>query len=771
MINTSATQDEVDILGGMVADDEAKDLLSMNRFLDFLKLTCQVNESIECKDQSSIINYSDLAKNDLVNTILNRTPGQTQENKKNSPNAEKRERGITVSSFRPKRTTPSSMKSSSSKVKSEGQLDVMLSEKLDEVINEGILDSVLPFICPNHPPMSQTSTSSTSQTGKKVTLPLNKPTSQNLQVIDGHQKSPAVSPDAFPEGTSARRLSKSSDSLAPSKARRKSLVSPILGDGQKVEAEIVIHVCDEVKNISKDFTCPQKLLVSKMGYFPEVTAGQRLEDMDISVHCDIQIFEWLMKWVKRDTLSQPEWPTLDPFNVIPILVSASFLQMEPLLLDCLSFCHARLSDIVKASANLSCLNESIVTRLAAMFTNLELEQIRDKKDRVAPRLWTKMIQSLCEPEPQALRGHYASLAGLFRCSKCGRFLTPAVASYVFCLPQNMRVNRWGQIVSQHTRDSNWNITNFIAALYKELRSWRRLYWRLWGHCHFLYCSICETHFPVYQMNWCQYHPDQAQFLGPAVEGRTAGPAGRYPCCGQQAYRYQTLTGPSGCQYREHSVSIENDRDRSILQLAHMASEGGCLFDVAPVKTQPQNGEPWWSGIALLPHRSRQGLLPALHVDDTITAKSGKKCTTRQTSMMLDTSSDSDSSDHVKHHRSIVRQSSFSSDGGESEYSSPRQYRYRSTKRRPKMPSGRYWSGEMSARSNQDNQREFEERAMKQVIAMLCKKTGSESGQQHHQAQLPQNYHQQGGTYVRLEAEWRESLKNRGVITTKSKSQK
>lgn len=140
-------------------------------------------------------------------------------------------------------------------------------------------------------------------------------------------------------------------------------------------------------------------------------------------------------------------------------------------------------------------------------------------------------------------------------------------------------------------------------------------------------------------------------------------------------------------------------------------------------------------------------------------------------MMLDSSSDTESSDNVKHHRSaLVRQSSYSSDGGESEYSSPRQYRYRSTKRRPKMPSGRYWSGEMSARSNQDNQREFEERAMKQVIAMLCKKTGSDSGQQHHQMQQ-QSYHQQGGTYVRLEAEWRESLKNRGVISTKGKAQK
>lgn len=94
-----------------------------------------------------------------------------------------------------------------------------------------------------------------------------------------------------------------------------------------ISSEVTIHVCDEVKSVSRDFSCPQKLLVAKMGYFADVTAGQRLEDMDISVHCDLQIFDWLMRWVKRETVSQEMWPRLDPTNVVPILVSASFLQV------------------------------------------------------------------------------------------------------------------------------------------------------------------------------------------------------------------------------------------------------------------------------------------------------------------------------------------------------------------------------------------------------------------------------------------------------------
>ena len=136
---------------------------------------------------------------------------------------------------------------------------------------------------------------------------------------------------------------------------------------------MTIHVCDEVKGTSRDFVCPQKLLISKMGYFADITSGQKLEDMDISVHCDLEIFDWLIQWVKKDASSEDHWPKLDSANVVPILVSASFLQMEPLLNDCLSFCHSRLSEVVRTSPNLACLNDNIIARLASMFTNLELE--------------------------------------------------------------------------------------------------------------------------------------------------------------------------------------------------------------------------------------------------------------------------------------------------------------------------------------------------------------------------------------------------------------
>lgn len=77
---------------------------------------------------------------------------------------------------------------------------------------------------------------------------------------------------------------------------------------------MVIHVCDEAKNLKEDFICPRDLLISEMKYFAEYLSmdAQRWEEVDISVHCDVQIFNWLIKYVKRNTKENKgcEMPTL-----------------------------------------------------------------------------------------------------------------------------------------------------------------------------------------------------------------------------------------------------------------------------------------------------------------------------------------------------------------------------------------------------------------------------------------------------------------------------
>lgn len=554
--------------------DQQIGVISMRDFLHFLKLSVNVNETLE-KHQSKAANFNfdQLSKNDLVNNLMRKYKTIADSSVSNNIGSKITSDGIKEDYVVKRKRSAKGGKNISLKSKVGESCDNLfpnlnpnLTEKLDEVLSQGILDSLLPFISQQTQPVQQNNNKNqvitpSSQLATQPAVQSNSSTS-TINASTTKLKPPAATQKTMSIEKKINSMDHSNSNIIFSqKSLRKK--SPLIIDQTKSlnEPELTIHVSDEVKGVSRDFTCPQKLLISKMGYFADITSGQKLEDMDISVHCDLDIFDWLIKWVKKEMMaSQENWPKLNASNVIPILVSASFLQMEPLLLDCLSYCHAHLTEVVKISPNLGCLNDSIISRLAAMFTNLELETVKDKKDRIQPRLFCKLIQSLCETEAQSLRGHYASLCGLFRCLKCGKYVTQTVSTYVHCVSSNMKLNRWGQIISSHVRDNNWSLSNYVSNLYKELRSWRKTYWRLWATCHFLYCSICETHFPASQLHFCMYHPEPPQFLTSGNPNET-GKIGRYPCCGLQlAYRYESITSPfNGCQFREHCVVAENDR--------------------------------------------------------------------------------------------------------------------------------------------------------------------------------------------------------------------
>lgn len=70
---TDSSQDSA-----LAAGDESVSFISMHDFLDFLKLTCQVNEHLEedMADKQSKIDFNVLAKNPLINSLKPKTPEQ-----------------------------------------------------------------------------------------------------------------------------------------------------------------------------------------------------------------------------------------------------------------------------------------------------------------------------------------------------------------------------------------------------------------------------------------------------------------------------------------------------------------------------------------------------------------------------------------------------------------------------------------------------------------------------------------------------------------------
>ncbi|XP_041972001.1 uncharacterized protein KIAA1841 isoform X2 [Aricia agestis] len=761
------------------------EVITVKDFFDFMKTAYQVYEHLEGDEDGAKIDWEELTKLTVINHVLepkerellNQTAFNEQktlssksetalvlEKKKNELWARKRLSCSEIEVKGRRQSFPPDAKVEMLGVWTEANLNC----KLNDVINEGILDSILPYLVGYKKPIKTTSA---------YTPIIKKSPSTSAEV-----KKPASFGAFVNEKESKDRLGRRKSSVAAAQEKA----------NQKQDGDVEIHVCDEVKGLKKDFRCPQKLLISKMGYFADVTAGQRLEDMDISVHCDIQIFDWLMRWVKRDSILVADWPLLDPNNVVPILVSASFLQMEPLLHDCLSYCHAHVNDIVNTSTNLACLNDVLLTRLAAMYTNAELEAIKDRKDKIQSRLYCKMIMSLGEPVPETLRGHYATLATLFKCSKCNKLLGRQIAEKVPCQPANMRLDRRGYVISTHSKDLSWSLNEYITWLYGELRSWRRVYWRLWADCHFLQCQLCDNYYPVYQMDWCSYHE-------PVAEGGALA-TGRHACCGERAFRFETITRNTGCQFRSHLPHERGCAESGVLALATrfrdlvaMRPPQLMLPDrltriVARDAGDDTGGRVhckevfWWEGIQLAPPRQTLGLLGKLFTSNTKfnpEARPGSPALAARSAPSLPAPPAPPTPErrprpvrpNSRHQPGAEIVGGACAGGGDSTDSSedstdssarseedaPRARpppppqttsgrRGRSCGRGAGGCGARVWGGAASARSNQDAQRRYEERAAARMRHALARRHARSRP-----AQSP------GGVYARLEAEWRERV--------------
>ena len=56
--------------------------------------------------------------------------------------------------------------------------------------------------------------------------------------------------------------------------------------------------------VERDFICPRNVLIREMQYFrdhlsPSNDKEESWEQVDISVHCDVSVFDWLMQYAKR----------------------------------------------------------------------------------------------------------------------------------------------------------------------------------------------------------------------------------------------------------------------------------------------------------------------------------------------------------------------------------------------------------------------------------------------------------------------------------------
>jgi len=82
----------------------------------------------------------------------------------------------------------------------------------------------------------------------------------------------------------------------------------------------------------------------------------------------------------------PTQPILDLKNVISVLISSDFLQMAELVNECMSYVILNMADVVRLPIDMSCLNDSLIWKIATKTPLDFLYNLHDKRDKLTSRL-------------------------------------------------------------------------------------------------------------------------------------------------------------------------------------------------------------------------------------------------------------------------------------------------------------------------------------------------------------------------------------------------
>jgi hypothetical protein len=119
--------------------------------------------------------------------------------------------------------------------------------------------------------------------------------------------------------------------------------------------QVIIRVFDEARNVKRDFHCDRKLLINEMKYFQSVLEHDT-NTMEIDVHSDIQVFERLMGFCIYNEIH------LEPSNIVSILISSNFLQMEKLVEMSLGFMKQRMNEVLLVPIDFGCIQSDLLAR-------------------------------------------------------------------------------------------------------------------------------------------------------------------------------------------------------------------------------------------------------------------------------------------------------------------------------------------------------------------------------------------------------------------------
>ncbi|KAG8259411.1 hypothetical protein J6590_014881 [Homalodisca vitripennis] len=573
---------------------------------------------------------------------------------------------------------------------------------------------------------------------------------------------------------------------------KKTKKSEMIPDFNFNEPEVSINVTDISKRATSCVKLTKSCLVSNFQYFAEVDKEYGLENLDVTLECNLNVFQWIVQWVKADIVMCK--PNLNLSILKNILSMVYHLRVENLLEECLDYFHANCENALGNDNDIEYVfDDELLSKYTSWISNSELDEMNDNFSSFKMKMFCSLIKLLVDPNPSTAVGHFSSLATIFQCGNCDKFLQKNMVDYITCRSDCMQMDYNGELKPHHEQSSSWDLSRYIELMFEELGSWRVVYWRLWGMCHFLTCNECYLPYPLSQSDWCPYHTTEVEYF--PMNSNLFYPIGMYQCCGEKAFKFNTLQPYGGCKFRSHTPRLDSEeririfeiflKHKHYISIQPVENVGPKKFvkllkrnsDVLTLQDDTHVDSFWWQGILLAPKVKKDySVIPMNVLNHVRNRPQENKC------LKICKPLSFESQVHFG-----VMPSSTTILVVEKTMSENETMRYKKNKAKSSIrkvksnmvagtgvklkkkksvcsyqPTESVWSNCETYKDNQDNQRDFEEIAMRSLVNMLTPEFQGFTGDP------------VAGSYLRLEAQWWQehsgdarSGKNSGTVVNRT----
>ena len=199
------------------------------------------------------------------------------------------------------------------------------------------------------------------------------------------------------------------------------------------------------------------------------------DDIDISVHCDVEIFEWLMCYIHE---IEKHKQIIDKSIVVSILISSEFLQMDVLVDECLVCIANNLNDIIKLPIDLSCISDRLINKLALLISPKVLSETKDKKDKILNKLYKRRVEldfsrKSSSNHSNSLNSKRGIASSLMCCKYCGMIYLETYIISLNCSIAPMIIDYHGSLTRRHYSIAGWSLTSYLKSLHAGGMSWVR----------------------------------------------------------------------------------------------------------------------------------------------------------------------------------------------------------------------------------------------------------------------------------------------------------